>query len=75
MPETINIVFATQFGLIVMAAIVTNVIGRFDWFFPIMAIIVGLHFFPLANLFQVSAYYVTGTSLCLLAIVTMVLVP
>ena len=28
-----NIVFAAQFGLIVMAAVVTNVIGYFDWFF------------------------------------------
>jgi len=70
-----NIVFITEFVLIGIAAIVTNVIGHFDWFFPIMAIIVGVHFFPLAHLFQVSAYYVTGTLLCLLAIVTLVFVP
>lgn len=70
-----NIVFATEFGLIVIAAIVTNVMGQFDWFFPIMAIIVGVHFFPLASLFQVRTYYVTGTLLCLLAIVTLIFVP
>jgi len=70
-----NIIFAAQFGLIVMAAIVTNAIGHFDWFFPIMAIIVGGHFFPLAHLFQVSTYYVTGTLLCLLAIITLLFVP
>ncbi len=70
-----NIVFATEFGLIIIAAIVTNVIGHFDWFFPIMAIIVGVHFFPLAHLFQVSAYYITGTLLCLLSIVTLLFVP
>ena len=70
-----NIVFAAQFGLIAIAAMVTNVIGHFDWFFPVMAIIVGVHFFPLAHLFQVRAYYVTGTSLLLLAIATVILVP
>src|SRR5690625_2244406 len=70
-----NIVFITEFVLIGIAAIVTNVIGHFDWFFPIMAIIVGVHFFPLAHLFQVSAYYVTGMLLCLLAIVTLLFVP
>jgi len=70
-----NIVFAAEFGLIGIAAIVTNVIGYFDLFFPIMAIIVGVHFFPLAHLFQVRTYYVTGILLCLLAIVTLFFVP
>ena len=70
-----NIVFATEFVLIIIAAIICNTVGHFDWFFPIMAIIVGVHFFPLAYLFQVRAYYVTGTLLCLLAIVTLLFVP
>ena len=70
-----NIVFVAEFGLIGVSAIVTNVVGHFDWFFPIMAIIVGVHFFPLAYLFRVSAYYVTGTLLCLIAIVTSLFVP
>jgi len=55
--------------VIAIAAIVTNVIGHFVWFFPIMVIIDGVYFFPLAHLFQVGAYYVTGTFLCLQAIV------
>ena len=70
-----NIVFATEFILIIIAAIVCNSIGHFDWFFPIMAIIVGIHFFPLAYLFQVKAYYVTGMLLCLLAVATLLFVP
>ncbi|WP_028391075.1 DUF7010 family protein [Bacillus cihuensis] len=70
-----NIVFAIEFVLIIIAAVVCNSIGHFDWFFPIMAIIVGVHFFPLAYLFQVKAYYVTGSLLCLLAIVTLLFVP
>jgi|SRR5690625_830873 len=70
-----NLVFAIEFGLIIIAAIVTKKIGHFDWFFPIMAIIVGIHFFPLADIFQVSVYYVTGTLLCLLAVVILFFVP
>ena len=70
-----NIVFAVEFVLIGIAAIVTNVIGHFDWFFPIMAIIVGVHFFPLAYLFQVRTYYVTGALLCLLATITLLFIP
>lgn len=70
-----NVVFVTEFGLIIVAAIVTNVTGHFEWFFPIMAIIVGIHFFPLAHLFQVNTYYVTGTLLCLLTIVTLLFIP
>src|SRR5690625_7812215 len=53
-----NIIFAAQFGLIVMAAIVTNAIGHFDCFFPIMAIFVVGHFFPLALIFLLSSYYI-----------------
>lgn len=70
-----HIVFAMEFALIIIAAIVCHAIGQFDWFFPMMALIVGAHFFPLAYLFQVRAYYVTGTLLCLLAIVTVSFVP
>ena len=70
-----NVIFAVEFGLIGIAAIVTNIMGHFDWFFPVMSIIVGVHFFPLAHLFQVSAYYMTGMLHCLLAIVTLLFVP
>ncbi|QQK76951.1 hypothetical protein HUG15_16145 [Salicibibacter cibarius] len=70
-----NIIFVTEFALIIFAAIVCNAIGHFDLFFPIMAIIVGVHFLPLAYLFQVRIYYMTGTLLCLLAIGTVLFVP
>ncbi|HEV7236370.1 MAG TPA: hypothetical protein VGN15_09330, partial [Ktedonobacteraceae bacterium] len=40
-----------------------------------MAIIVGLHFLPLAALFEVKMYYLVGVLLCLLAIITLVVVP
>lgn len=70
-----NIVFAAEFVLIFIAAIVCGSVGHFEWFFPIMAIIVGTHFFPLAYLFQVRIYYVTGTLLCLLGIAILLFVP
>ncbi|WP_245799180.1 DUF7010 family protein [Virgibacillus siamensis] len=68
-----NIVFAAEFALIIIAAIICNSVGHFDWFFPVMAIIVGVHFFPLAYLFKVRLYYVTGMLFCLLASVTLLL--
>src|SRR5699024_9910749 len=70
-----HIVFAIEFALIIIAALVSNLVGHFDWFFPLMAIIVGAHLFPFAHVFQVKTYYVTGILLCLLAIVTLLFVP
>lgn len=70
-----GIVFTTEGVLIGAASAICNSIGRFDLFFPVMAIIVGAHFLPLAPLFQFKTHYVTGTLLCLLAIVTLLAVP
>jgi hypothetical protein len=65
-----GIVFAAEGLLIAIASVICNAINRFDLFFPIMAIIVGIHFLPLAALFQVKAYYLVGALLCVLALVT-----
>ncbi|GIN72529.1 hypothetical protein J14TS2_30040 [Bacillus sp. J14TS2] len=70
-----NIIFGLEFILIVFAAVICGSINHFEYFFPVMAIIVGVHFLPLAYLFKVSAYYITGALLCFLAIVTMLFVP
>ena len=70
-----GIIFATEGILIAVASVICNAINRFDLFFPIMAIIVGIHFLPLASLFGVKPYYVVGTLLCLLAIITLFFVP
>lgn len=69
------IVFAAEGILIGVASVICNMINRFDLFFPIMAIIVGLHFLPLAALFQIRAYYLVGALLCVLALVTLFAVP
>lgn len=70
-----GITFASEIVLIVVASVICNALNRFDLFFPIMAIIVGVHFFPLAALFEVKLYYLVGALLCLLAIITLFAVP
>ena len=70
-----GIIFTTEIIFIIIASWICNAINRFDLFFPIMAIIVGVHFLPLAYLFQIRAYYYVGAFLCLLAIITLLAVP
>ena len=72
--KRIGIGFGITFGaegfLIAIASIICNTTDHFEYFFPVMALIVGVHFFPLARLFRVNVHYVTGTLICLLGIVT-----
>lgn len=70
-----GITFATEGLLIAVASVVCNALNRVDLFFPIMAIIVGVHFFPLAALFQVMPYYLVGALMCGLALITLLVVP
>ncbi len=70
-----GITFATEGLLIGVASAICNAINRFDLFFPIMAIIVGVHFWPLAALFEVKAYYFVGALLCVLALITLFALP
>lgn len=66
--------FGLVFGLeglaIFIASVICNLIDHFELFFPIMAIIVGIHFLPLAQLFRERFYYVTGIVLCALGLIT-----
>jgi len=72
--KKINRKFGLIFGLeglaIFIASIICNIMNHFEVFFPIMAIIVGIHFFPLAQLFRENFYYGTGVVLCILGIIT-----
>jgi hypothetical protein len=65
-----NLIFAAEGIAIFIAVAVCNAIGRSELIPILIAIIVGVHFFPLAPLFQVKLYYITGTLLCLLAVYT-----
>lgn len=70
-----NIIFAAE-GLAIAITIAVSNATRHPELIPvIIAIIVGVHFFPLASLFQVRLYYFTGALLCLLAIITWLFIP
>ncbi|MBA2345500.1 MAG: hypothetical protein H0V83_10515 [Rubrobacter sp.] len=54
-----------------VAVFVCMRLGHPQWIPAIVAFIVGLHFFPLARLFRLPLYHVTGAVLCLLAAATL----
>lgn len=70
-----SIIFSIEGGMIGAASAICSATNHFDLFFPVMTLIVGAHFFPLAYLFKVRVHYIVGTLLCLLAIVTLLIVP
>ena len=69
------IVFGTEILTIVIARMICWSINRLDLFVPVTMLIVGIHFFPLASLFRVRRYRLSGVLLCLLAISTVLVVP
>jgi len=70
-----NIIFAAEGLAIAITIAISNATHHPELIPVIIAIIVGVHFLPLARLFQVRLYYFTGTLLCLLAIITWLFVP
>ncbi|MCM3099789.1 hypothetical protein [Priestia megaterium] len=70
-----GIIFILEGLFIAIAAFICVSTNHLNLFVPVMALIVGAHFFPLASLFQVPIYYITGTLLCLLATITMLTFP
>ncbi|CAN7449806.1 hypothetical protein LJR153_003006 [Paenibacillus sp. LjRoot153] len=75
--KRINRKFGLIFGLeglaIFLASVICNTLDHFEVFFPIMAIIVGIHFFPLASLFREKFYYGTGIVMSILGIISLFL--
>ena len=63
----IGIVEGLGIGVVVFAC---ARLGRPEFIPALVALVVGLHFFPLASLFRVSLYHATGAGLCLVAVVT-----
>ncbi|MCC5801267.1 hypothetical protein [Rossellomorea vietnamensis] len=70
-----NIIFAGEGIAIGIAIAVCNAVGHTENIPIVIAIIVGLHFLPLARLFRVRIYYYTGLLLCVVPIVTWLFVP
>lgn len=71
--KRIGRIFGLVFGLegvfIAITSIVLSSLHLFVLFAPVVAIIVGLHFLPLAPLFSVKIYYITGSVIALLGLI------
>ncbi|MFJ7953167.1 DUF7010 family protein [Lysinibacillus sp. NPDC096418] len=70
-----GIIFGLEGVLIAAASVICQSTNHLDLFVPVMALIVGAHFFPLANLFQVKIYYITGSLLCMFSVITLLTFP
>ena len=71
----LGIIIALEGILMATASVICESTNHLDLFVPVMALIVGVHFFPLAHLFQVKLYYISGSLLCLLSIITLIALP
>lgn len=70
-----NIVNAAQWIFIaVMGNILVNV-GLGMWLIPMVIVVIGLHFFPLAYVFANPPHYITGAALLVLGVVYPALAP
>lgn len=70
-----GIIFGLEIVIAVIVNVVLNIINHPEFFFPLLAIIVGAHFLPLAPIFQVRVYYATGILLCLVGLGVLVATP
>lgn len=70
-----NLVFAVQGVAIALTILICNLTGHTEFIAPVIAIVVGAHFLPLAALFDVRLYYATGALMILIPIVVMLAVP
>lgn len=69
-----GLVVAVEFAVAAAAAVALGVTGNERFVAAAVCLVVGAHFFPLRTLFNVPVYTMTGTVLCLVAVVTAVAV-
>lgn len=70
-----RLVFSLEVVIVAAVDIILHLVHHAEWFFPLLAIIVGLHFLPLAQAFRIHGYYVTGVMLCLAGLIVLVATP
>jgi hypothetical protein len=70
-----GIVFGLEIVIISIGNIILYIAHHAEFVTPFMAIVVGLHFLPLAPLFHIRLYYLTGTLMVLVGLVVMLAVP
>lgn len=66
-----GLVVALQWLSILAAIVVLGRLDRGSAIPAVVALIVGVHFFPLVGIFRVAAYRTAGAALCLLALVAL----
>ena len=69
------LVVAAEIVLIAVVNAVSMAAARPTLIVPLDLLIVGVHFLPLAKIFGVPRYYLTGLAFCAVAIVTLVVFP
>jgi hypothetical protein len=67
-----GIIFGLEIVLIALASTLLSIFPLSRFIAPTTALIVGIHFIPLARLFRINVGYVTGTLLCVLALIALV---
>lgn len=67
-----GIVFGIESVLIALASILLSIFQLDRFIASAIALIVGIHFLPLARLFRVPTYYITGALLIMLALIAIV---
>ena len=70
-----GLIFAAECVAIAIVSVACTRTHHWRLIVPLILIIVGLHFLPLAKLFGVPRYNVTGVLFCVIPIVTMLSVP
>jgi hypothetical protein len=66
-----GMIFAAEVVAIALVSLVCMRTHHWRFIVPLAIVIVGLHFLPLAKLFRVPRYYVTGALFCAIPVVTM----
>lgn len=70
-----GMIFGLEGAMIGIASGLCGATDHMDVLFPVMAFIVGAHFFPLAHLFRIRIHYWAGTLMCVLAGITLLTMP
>lgn len=72
---TFGVVFGVEMVTIALGSTLLNRFHHPEFLLPFVSLVVGAHFFPLARLFAMGLYYVTGALLVLTSVTVMLTVP
>lgn len=70
-----GVIFGSEALFIAAASSILGSTGQDAFIVPIIILIVGLHFLPLAPVFNVPLYYLTGALLILASLITLIAIP